>query len=609
MPKTLPDGKIEVEKGDTLWDIYGSDWKNASGYSGDPKKLKIGSVLPAVQKKDPVSTLSTDDGEDILDQTKKKFDTQYGFEDDIREGDTRINPETGIKEVFTPEGTFAPVDVVTDKKGEEVTTDVGDKDVEDTETGYSFEEAQEIWGKDFTGIRRGADGLFYPDSSAYERAGIKGLETDEDLEDLTGEVDEADQLIEDEYAKWQGYNVETDPAFISQTNAITAQYDILRRQMEQKNKARQRAIETMGFRHGTRQYAGAIQLGIEGEELKQAGQRIADITAQELAAKSEARIAFENNEYTRFSQKVDVLQGIRQNKADALTAYNESLIAASKAMTDQIKEEREAAKDERERQESTTENLSHLALTSLTGDSEADMAMLQSLADQYEGIDVNMLSSQVVKLQTDMENDLMTSDIKEYRLAVSQGYEGLFRDWQKEQKSEKIISGGGGSKFRLDPKTGKYTMVIAPIWKETTTLNGDPLFVTEDGEEIDITTVAGIKRTIEIGKERNEPVSRADMKAFIDENTKALTVGSIDGLLDEAFGVESPKEESVIQIQKVFANLSKLKELGTSQDKAREQILAANKLTETTQLIEDLLDNVYGKEKVGKFKKFFGRGA
>jgi|TARA_Y100000310_G_scaffold91907_1_gene89431 hypothetical protein len=609
MPKTLPDGKIEVEKGDTLWDIYGSDWKNASGYSGDPKKLKIGSVLPAVQKKDPVSTLSTDDGEDILDQTKKKFDTQYGFEDDIREGDTRINPETGIKEVFTPEGTFAPVDVVTDKKGEEVTTDVGDKDVEDTETGYSFEEAQEIWGNDFTGIRRGADGLFYPDSSAYERAGIKGLETDEDLEDLTGEVDEADQLIEDEYAKWQGYNVETDPAFISQTNAITAQYDILRRQMEQKNKARQRAIETMGFRHGTRQYAGAIQLGIEGEELKQAGQRIADITAQELAAKSEARIAFENNEYTRFSQKVDVLQGIRQNKADALTAYNESLIAASKAMTDQIKEEREAAKDERERQESTTENLSHLALTSLTGDSEADMAMLQSLADQYEGIDVNMLSSQVVKLQTDMENDLMTSDIKEYRLAVSQGYEGLFRDWQKEQKSEKIISGGGGSKFRLDPKTGKYTMVIAPIWKETTTLNGDPLFVTEDGEEIDITTVAGIKRTIEIGKERNEPVSRADMKAFIDENTKALTVGSIDGLLDEAFGVESPKEESVIQIQKVFANLSKLKELGTSQDKAREQILAANKLTETTQLIEDLLDNVYGKEKVGKFKKFFGRGA
>jgi hypothetical protein len=609
MPKTLPDGKIEVEKGDTLWDIYGSDWKNASGYSGDPKKLKIGSVLPAVQKKDPVSTLSTDDGEDILDQTKKKFDTQYGFEDDIREGDTRINPETGIKEVFTPEGTFAPVDVVTDKKGEEVTTDVGDKDVEDTETGYSFEEAQEIWGNDFTGIRRGADGLFYPDSSAYERAGIKGLETDEDLEDLTGEVDEADQLIEDEYAKWQGYNVETDPAFISQTNAITAQYDILRRQMEQKNKARQRAIETMGFRHGTRQYAGAIQLGIEGEELKQAGQRIADITAQELAAKSEARIAFENNEYTRFSQKVDVLQGIRQNKADALTAYNESLIAASKAMTDQIKEEREAAKDERERQESTTENLSHLALTSLTGDSEADMAMLQSLADQYEGIDVNMLSSQVVKLQTDMENDLMTSDIKEYRLAVSQGYEGLFRDWQKEQKSEKIISGGGGSKFRLDPKTGKYTMVIAPIWKETTTLNGDPLFVTEDGEEIDITTVAGIKRTIEIGKERNEPVSRADMKAFIDENTKALTVGSIDGLLDEAFGVESPKEESVIQIQKVFANLSKLKELGISQDKAREQILAANKLTETTQLIEDLLDNVYGKEKVGKFKKFFGRGA
>jgi len=137
----------------------------------------------------------------------------------------------------------------------------------------------------------------------------------------------------------------------------------------------------------------------------------------------------------------------------------------------------------------------------------------------------------------------------------------------------------------------------------TTTSTGDPLFITNDGEEIDITTVAGIKRTIELGNEMNEPVSRADMESTLDNETK-LTKSTINSLLDEAFRVE---EESITK--KVFNNLKKLKERGISREQAREQILIANELTETTQLVEDLLNNVYGQEKVGKVKKFFGLGA
>jgi len=98
-------------------------------------------------------------------------------------------------------------------------------------------------------------------------------------------------------------------------------------------------------------------------------------------------------------------------------------------------------------------------------------------------------------------------------------------------------------------------MGITPArWKDTggtggggTTSGGEPLFETDNGEEIDITTVAGIKRTIEIGQEKGQPVSRADMKSFLDENTK-LTVGSIDGLLDEAYGTA---KEDLIQPDQV----------------------------------------------------------
>ena len=390
MPKTLSDGRIEIEQGDTLYDIYGSDWKNLSGYSGDPTNLQIGTVLPGVTPQDPVSTISTDDGEEILDQTKKKFDTQYGFED-----------EEGLP---------------TDDISEDAVKDLEEKeaaDVEETKAGYTFEEAQEIWGKDFTGIRKGADGLYYPSSSAYERAGIKGLETDEDLYE---EVDEMDQEIEEEFNKWQEYNVEEDPAFIAQNNAISSQYATLRRQMQQKNEARQRAIETMGYRHGTRQYAGAIQLGIEGEELSQAGARLTEIAQAEQAAKAAARIAFENNAYTRFSQKVDALQRLRENKAKALEAYNDALIAVN----EKVENERKWLLD-------------------------------------------------VWKFQQDQLEATQTTLTKEYDLAKTEGFEGSFVEYQAlgeeikaaADRSPKTIGNATSGYFMYNWETNGWDNIIA----------------------------------------------------------------------------------------------------------------------------------------------------
>jgi len=43
----LPDGRIKVEKGDTLSGIYGANWRTLSGYTGDPTKLQVGTILPA----------------------------------------------------------------------------------------------------------------------------------------------------------------------------------------------------------------------------------------------------------------------------------------------------------------------------------------------------------------------------------------------------------------------------------------------------------------------------------------------------------------------------------------------------------------------------------
>ncbi len=43
------DGTYTAEAGDTLWGLYGSEWKEKSGYTGDPTKLQVGDVVGNVK--------------------------------------------------------------------------------------------------------------------------------------------------------------------------------------------------------------------------------------------------------------------------------------------------------------------------------------------------------------------------------------------------------------------------------------------------------------------------------------------------------------------------------------------------------------------------------
>ena len=39
------DGTFTAEDGDTLWNLYGSDWQEKSGFEGDPTKLQVGDTV------------------------------------------------------------------------------------------------------------------------------------------------------------------------------------------------------------------------------------------------------------------------------------------------------------------------------------------------------------------------------------------------------------------------------------------------------------------------------------------------------------------------------------------------------------------------------------
>ena len=59
MAQYIGNGQIKIEPGDTLYGIYGSDWRNLSGYTGDPTKLPTGTVLKAPASMVPAGEKTT----------------------------------------------------------------------------------------------------------------------------------------------------------------------------------------------------------------------------------------------------------------------------------------------------------------------------------------------------------------------------------------------------------------------------------------------------------------------------------------------------------------------------------------------------------------------
>lgn len=149
-------------------------------------------------------------------------------------------------------------------------------------------------------------------------------------------ADSAETDVENLTKNFMAYNVDQDPAFQSAAANITASYGKLIDAMKQTNAARQNSLTTLGLRSGTTQYSNGIQSGIMGEELKQADGRISDLVTQENTALSNAKLAYQKNEFTNFNEQVNALKDIRDQKAKALADYNTAIVNATKQVQTQL---------------------------------------------------------------------------------------------------------------------------------------------------------------------------------------------------------------------------------------------------------------------------------
>ena len=109
------DGTYTAEKGDTLWDKYGADWKEKSGFTRDPRTLQSGETVGQQQQHeyqmplDPISPSYNDNSEEksffsnheafTSYKSKNGADALYagvGANFDYKNGNFNLNAKTGI---------------------------------------------------------------------------------------------------------------------------------------------------------------------------------------------------------------------------------------------------------------------------------------------------------------------------------------------------------------------------------------------------------------------------------------------------------------------------------------------------------------------------------
>ena len=163
---------------------------------GSTPEAAIGNVL-SMNKKSPVSMLSSDDAINSLNKDKAKLDSI-----------TAIPPAEAPKQ---------------EEKAEEPAK-------ASEEGGYSFDEMYELLGSDFTGVTKKGD-KYYPDSSALERIGITGLQEDKG-EEMQSDVDKIGETINNLVEQFNNLNLDNDPTFTTISSNIRNEYDQLRRQMQ-----------------------------------------------------------------------------------------------------------------------------------------------------------------------------------------------------------------------------------------------------------------------------------------------------------------------------------------------------------------------------------------
>lgn len=208
---------------------------------------------------------------------------------------------------------------------------VEEKPQEKTGGGYSFDEAIELFGQDFTGLQKLDDGTFEADSSALSRLGIK-TDTDE-IDKQTKDIENAKTVVSDLTTKLQNLDISKDPSFMALSNGIQNTWNERISEMENANKSRQASLSKTGIRLGSRFVSlGSSFEGVISTEETQGIQRVASLEAQKQQALANAEIAFRSKRFDEYVTQIQIAEEHYANEVAELNALNDIAIAKNEAL-------------------------------------------------------------------------------------------------------------------------------------------------------------------------------------------------------------------------------------------------------------------------------------
>ena len=267
----------------------------------------------------------------------------------------------------------------------------------------SEEEARKLFGSDFTGVIKQPDGTFVADASALERLQkqkvpltptVPTTPQDEELINLKKDLTSLKNQL-------TGFTI-SDAELGGQLDSITNAWNQRIAQMEDVNKRRIKATETVALRLGAR-FAGGkggIFGGIIADEERQGVLRIGELEAKKQAALSEARAAARKQNWDVYVKQIDLAEEAVENKIKEMKDLSQLVIDKQKADATTIKAQNEAFGAALDSSEKLIKSLGYLALNSFIGDAEKDAETLKLLSIQY-GVDPNKLLNETQRLETE----------------------------------------------------------------------------------------------------------------------------------------------------------------------------------------------------------------
>jgi len=202
------------------------------------------------------------------------------------------------------------------------------KEEEKTGGGYSFDEALQLFGQDFTGLHKLDDGTYEADTTALNRIGIKteveqGVEAQQQLD--TAKVD-----IENLTTKLQNLDISKDPAFVAISQGIQNTWNDRISDMERANASRSASMTQLGIRYGSKYTGGSFET-IVSEEERQGMDRVASLEKQKAAALANAEVAFRSQKWDEYVLLIEKAEKKYDKAVEELNTLNELAIERNKA--------------------------------------------------------------------------------------------------------------------------------------------------------------------------------------------------------------------------------------------------------------------------------------